>query len=342
MYYLSEIEEVRRSKTKIGLDIGSYAVKMIEVSPVKNGYHLLGFGVKELTDTTKDGITNAIVTLCDELKPSSDVVNISVSGPQVVVRFLTLPYMSGSDIKNALEFELEKYIPFDISEVVTDYKILSKDKKARHIDILLALVKRTFVEQRIGIAEKAGLSVSVVDVDSFALVNAFFENYPNLDMTKTVALLNIGASSTNVSILKENSLRFSRDARIGGRAFDECISKALGLNMKEAEKLKLKSQESEEAVSSCITTVLGNLMDETRLSFGYFENQYGKGVDDIYISGGTSKLKGLAEYIQENFGFKSIAWNPLGFLDIRKKEIDRTRLNDLKGILAVCTGLVLR
>jgi type IV pilus assembly protein PilM len=266
---------------------------------------------------------------------------ISVSGPAVIERFISLPKMDEESLKSAIKFEAEKFIPFDINECVLDHKVLGKDERENKINVLLVAVKRDHLMSRIKITEEAGLEARVVDVDILAASNAFLKCFKN-PPEKTMAVLNIGASFTNVSILRGESIFFARDLAIGGNDFNAAISRLLGIDEKSAEELKTNPNDRVQDVAGCVKPVLNSLFDEVKLSFSYYENQTGKGIDEIYVSGGSSNITGLAEAFSENFGSKPSAWNPMHFADISLQGPDKDVLEKSGNSFAVAMGLALR
>lgn len=308
-------------KNSVGLDIGSFAIKILEISGAHDKPMLGGIGLKNISGLSKEGISGSIKALASEAKITSKEVNISVSGPSVIVRFITMPKMKDEELKSAINFEAEKFIPFNINDCIVDFQILKRDENTNKLDILLVAAKKEHIKERIKLVEEAGFLVHLVDVDSFAITNAFTRNFPNLGPEKTAAILNIGASSTNLSILRGGTMAFVRDVSIGSNDFN-----------------KDKLQEAADGTKATLT----NLLDEVKLSFGYYENQSGKSIDEIYISGGASPLIGLDEAFQDAFGSKPSFWNPLGFLGISSAGSDANVIDKIKNSFAVSAGLVLR
>jgi type IV pilus assembly protein PilM len=211
------------------------------------------------------------------------------------------------------------------------------------MEILLTAVKKGYVEQYISIAESCGLALEAIDVDCFALANAFSYNLRDaLTASKTVALLNIGDRYTNLDILKRDVLSFSRDIQIGGRDFNEAIARVCGVDIAAAERIKIHPEERTVDIGMAVRMVLANLIDEIRLSFGYFENKFGKNIDHVYLSGGSCGLAGLKEFIDENLGVKSALWDPLGSIVIDTAGTGGSIQSDIRLSLAVSIGLALR
>jgi len=196
--------------------------------------------------------------------------------------------------------------------------------------------------QKIKTVEESGFSVKTVDVDIFAVVNSFLKTFPSLDKQKTVALLNIGTISTELSILNGSRPVFVREVAMGGSELSAAVAKKTGLNMEQSEELLLSPKERREEVVGHAKGAMNNLLDEVRVSFGYYENQSGRGVDEICVSGGGSKMVGLEEAFHEAFGSKPRYWDPFESLDKSSPSIDNEALEKVKQSFCVAVGLALR
>lgn len=329
-------------KTRTGLDIGTHSVKLVEITEASDKPILSAFGERRILDQSKDAARDMIKLLAEELKISSRDVNIAVSGTSVIVRLISMPKMTVDELKGAIKFEAEKFIPFNINDCILDFQIVGKHDKENKLDVLLAAVKKGFVEDRIDIVEASGLSVGVVDVDSFAVANAFMRNMQGSANDKTYAVMNIGAALTNLTILRAGAICLVRDIPVGSNDFDACVSKAFGLDIKKAEELKRAPEGKEKEIVQCTAKAFNELVDEMRLPFSYYENQFGRGVDDIILCGGGSSIPGIEDMLLEAFGVKPVFFDPFKFLDITGEHIDKALLEKSKNSFAVAVGLALR
>lgn len=330
-----------KPKNRAGLDLGSSAIKLLEIENLQDKPLLTKIGLKALADSSKETLIDTVKSLMDEIKLTTKEVNIAVSGPSTIVRFVSMPKMREDELKGAIKFEAEKYIPFTIDDCLVDYQVLKKDDKENKLDMLLVAVKKELVMDKIAIAQECGLDVGIVDVDTFALANSFLKNFASYDADKTAALLNIGASLTNVSIVRGGILCFSRDVSIGGSDFTSAISKSLNIDMKSAESLKISAKDKMQEVANCTKSTLNNLIDEMRLSFSYYENQSGRGIDEIYISGGASGLAGLEAAFHEAFESKPFLLDPLQFIDTSAAQ-NIELVKTMGRSFAVASGLAVR
>ena len=297
--------------SRIGLDIGSHAIRMVELLNSKEGSRLLCFGYRKIDNVSDEVLPGIIREVLSEAKSGAKDVVFGVSGPQVITRFISIPNMPDKDIKSALAFEVEKNIPFSPEEINYDYQILERgtDKK---LEVLLTAAKKALLERYIGIAKSAGLNLEVIDVNCLALANAFLKNFQfSLEPNRTSALINIGEKYTNLAILRGEILGFVRDIQIGGTDLN-------------------------------VTQLETNLVHEARVSFEYFENRFGKGVDDVYLSGDFASMSGIKAVLDESLGAKSETWDPFKVIIFDEKLGASTIPNDLRSDYAVSVGLALR
>jgi type IV pilus assembly protein PilM len=332
-----------KSKSRVGLDIGNHSIKIVELSGTPEKPALTCFGLRKIIGSSQDAISTSIKSLAEELKISAKDVSIAVSGPSLIVRLISMPKMTDEELTSAVRFETEKFIPFDINDCILDFQILNKEAKDKgNVDILLAAVKKEHVLQKIKTVQEAGFAVKTVDVDILAMANAFLKNFPSLDKTKTFALVNIGASSTELSILLGNRPVFVREVAMGGNELSAAVAKKTGLNPEQSEELLLSPKERLGEVVGYAKASITNLIDEVRLSFGYHENQSGRAVDEIYISGGGSRMAGLEDGFHEAFGAKPRSWDPFQSFDKSSPSIDNEALEKVKQSFCVAVGLALR
>jgi type IV pilus assembly protein PilM len=262
-----------RPRTSVGLDLGKYAVKLLEVEHSGEKSVLRRIGFKKLSDPSKETLVNSVRSLAEELSLSAKEVNISVSGPSTIVRFVSMPKMREDELKGAIRFEAEKHIPFSIDDCIIDYQILRKNEKENKIEMLLVAAKKAFITERISIAEECGFTVSLIDVDSFAMTNSFLKNFSDYEASKSAAVLGIGAGITNVSIVQGGVLRFCRDIAMGGAEITSAISKGLNVDAKTAENVKLAPGARLQEIAGFAKNTLNSLIDEIGMSFTTKINQ---------------------------------------------------------------------
>jgi len=329
-----------KEKISVGLDIGSFSIKYAKIASGKgaSGCRLLNFGVHQLAGSYKEKIIEGLSAVTSELGEKS--VNISISGPSVVVRYVLLPSMKKEELDSSMQFEAEKYIPFNINEVILDHQILEPNVGGK-MRVLLVAAKKDLVQDKLKLLQEARLGINVIDVDSFALMNAFCLNDPDPNSTKIRALLNIGEGTSSVNILSRGLSYFTRDFLIGGGDITKALCDKLGIDIVSARELKHNPASREGEVAEISKPVLSNMLDEIKLSLSYYENQFGSGVDEIYLSGGSSNQAGLVQFFSENLGLTCQLWDPTRALSL-SPNISKEELGNLKHELPVAIGLALR
>jgi len=323
-----------------GLDIGSSMVKLVKLKLSGDKAELCNFAVEHYEDEA--GLEPAV----KKVVQSQDIrkVNISVSGPATIIRYVDFPKMKQDEFRQSLKFEAQKHIPFALNEVSLDGTVLKEDLPDNKMFALLAAVKKDFLEKRIKLCEDAGLKVNIIDIDSIALINAFNFNYSDqADLKgKTVALLNIGAATTNLNILEDGLPRLSRDMHIAGNSITQKIAEVLSLDLKTAEILKNNpDKERAEKMAVATESVLSNLAREIRVSFDFYESQSASSVIKIFLSGAGALAMGLKDTMKNLLGIEVDYWDPLRQISI-SSHLDAQNLKVLANQLAVAVGLALR
>ncbi len=337
-----------KKKSIVGLDIGSSVVKAVELTEIGDRLCITGFGCEPVM--SRDALGETIAEAFKHAGIRTRRVATAVSGRSVIVRYINMVSMSDDDLKSALRYEADKYIPFELDEVILDCAKLEEfsesDGAGKEMKVLLVAVKRNLIDEHVQLVQTLGLTPAVIDVDSFALGNAFELNSLNSprvdDEEKVIALIDVGAVKTNINILKGNTSYFSREVYLAGNDFTESISRRLGVDSSEAEQIKVQSEGRVEEVEECILPALDDLGNEIHLSFDFFENQFDREVDEVYISGGSAHVPGLKSTFERIFDRRIEFWDPTEHLEIRGDRINIQELKNQGSQLAVAVGLASR
>ncbi len=331
-----------RKLVTAGVDIGNYSVKVIEAVSEQGVHKLTKFAAVELSSPTSEGLNSALKTAVEQAALSTKDIRISLSGPEAIVRIITMPEMDPHDLKNSLKYEADRYIPFNVDEVSIDSYILGKAPEAAgQIRVLLAAAKKDLISKRIKLFEQLGLNVVLIDINVFAILNAFTMCEKDITPENNVGILNLGHKYTNVIVCKGVNPYFTRDVQIGGEMVTSVLAKQLNMEPKEVFKMLSDPAKLDESAQEAAKAAFGKLCDEIRLSFGYFENQFGGSVDKIYLSGGLANTKLFSTILEEVVGIKPQVWDPLKMFTI-EPGLDEKRLAVNKSALAVASGLVIR
>lgn len=346
----------RRAKAIVGLDIGSSAVKAIEVKSVGKGFRVIGFGSEPVPpDSIVDGaiidgaaVADAIRRLFDSRGIKTKDVAASLSGNAVIVKKITLPVMTEAELAESIFFEAEQYIPFDIQDVNLDYQILDKGDAAAgkgSMDVLLVAAKKEKIADYTGVIAQAGRTAVIVDVDAFALQNAYEINY-GIEPNAVVVLLNAGASATNINILHGEQSVFTRDISIGGNAYTEALQRELNLPYETADALKRGTHAdgvSYDDARPVLRAVSENVMLEIQKTFDFFKATASSDkIDRIMLSGGASRAEGFTEMLSERFEAPVEPFDPFKRVAFDAKKFQVDSVAEAAPTAAVAVGLALR
>jgi len=305
-----------KPKAVVGLDIGSSSVKAVELKSTGKGFRVAAFDTEPVPpDSIVDGaiidgaaVADAIRKLFDRNKAfkTKDVAT-SLSGNAVIVKKINLPVMTEAELAASIYWEAEQYVPFDIQDVNLDYQILDPGTGAEGkgtMDVLLVAAKKEKIADYTGVIAQAGRVPVVVDVDVFALQNAYEMNY-GVDAGAIVVLLNAGASAININILSGDQSVFTRDISIGGNAYTEALQRELGLAFDAAEQLKRGESHNGHTfadVQPVLHAMTDNVLLEIQKTFDFFKATAASDrIDRIVLSGGASRVDGFAAALQDRF-----------------------------------------
>ncbi len=330
-------------ENNIGLSIGHKNVIIVEIDFSADPPVLVNVSVKELT-ADNPNISDVIKEMYEEKNFSSVFVDTSISGKSIIVRFIKMPKMQRKDMANALLFEAEKYIPFDVSQIYLGFDILNADAiNSKMVDVALVAAKKEGVDNIIETANKAGIMLNSIDIDSFACLNTFLFSYPEYS-GNIVAIINIGARVTNLLICSKGKPVFSRDIYFGGDDITIGIKKRFAIGEPDALKLKLALENADQDIKSSVKEILSYLLNEISLSFDYYHSQNKDEalvVESIFLTGGTSSLFGIEKLFFEKFNISVNLLNPLKNISVGP-DVDIDELTKVRGSLAVAVGSALR
>jgi type IV pilus assembly protein PilM len=345
----------RKPKALVGLDIGSSAVKAVELKASGKGYKVTAFGTEPVPpDSIADGAIIDASAVADSIRRLFESRNIktrevaaSLSGNAVIVKKISVPVMADAELAEAIQWEAEQYIPFDIQDVNLDYQILDRGDPAAGrttMDVLLVAAKKEKIADYTGVIAQAGRTAVVVDVDAFALQNAYEANYGS-DPHAVVVLLNAGASATNINILHGVQSVFTRDISIGGNAYTEALQRELNLTYETADALK-RGQAVEgptfEDARPVLRAVTENVMLEIQKTFDFFKATAASDkIDRIVLSGGASRAEAFSDLLTDRFELPVEAFDPFKSVMFDPKKLG-VASSEAAPTAAVAVGLALR
>ena len=336
-----------------GLDIGSSSIKIAELEKRRNGYYMTCFGAAGLAeDSIVDGevlnhlsVVESIKALAGELNIAARGVATSVSGASLIVKHINLPKVAPKEMDDQVYWEAEQYIPFDMAEISMDYEVLNVEGEDGKSEVLLVAAKKEFIEKRLTAIRDSGFEPEVLDIDAFALANVFWENYEVPENTSAL-LVDIGASLVKINIVTGSSTLFTRDIGIGGKDLTQEIQNKLNVSFPEAEALKIDAAASDkipEEVLAAIGSISENIALELRRSLDFFiasNNRFP--IARAYICGGSSKIPGLLQVIEEMIGIPVEFLNPFQKISYNPKIYNEEFISAISASAAVPLGLALR
>ena len=359
----------RRGKSVVGLDLGSQVVKAVEITLEGPEPVITGFARVEIPPGGDKGA--ALAELFKRGRFRAKQVVTSVAGQSVVVRYVQMPKMNEQELKQAIRIEADRYVPFELADVVLDCQPLKRtsqragDSEAKteggdNMTVLLVACRQPVVEEQIKLLQAQHLQPLAIDVDAFALANAWelcglpddaleqsAASEPAAEGAKpaddrAIALVDIGASRTSINVLCNGETCFSREIGIGGHDMTQAVARKLGLEVFEAEAIKRSGEDKEAEVARAIQPVLEDLVNEISLSLDYVENHEGVRVEEVLLSGGGVLAPGAVTYVEQATGRSTRTWNPLEGLRVADDRVDVEELEAWAPSLVVAVGLASR
>jgi len=334
--------------SSIGLDMGSGYLKAVQLKDTKGGYELELFDILPLPpELIVDGSIIDSLRLIDSLKELSRKariktkdVTISMAGhSSVIIKRVSLPEMSEDELSESIKFEAEQYIPFDIEDVTLDFQILGPKEEPGQMDVILVAVKKDIINEYLSVVKEAGFNCQIVDVNSFALENIYDINY-EIETGKNIALVNIGASTINMNILKGGISVFTRDSAVGSSLHTEVLQREFNLTYEVAERLKrgepVENVTPEDAFS-VMELASEEIIGEVNRSLEYFHED----INEIVLSGGCALIKDFPQLLAEKIRAETKVMEPFKNIKIPKR-FDVTYIEEMAPMAAVAAGLALR
>lgn len=349
---LSDLNPFRSDEPYLSLDIGSSSAKLLEVIGHAGQFRLLNAVV---LPTPASAIQNnmvaesgAVAEVIRAARESQGMrarkVIAAVPGPAVIIKRMTLPAQSASELENTILFEAGNFIPEDLENVNLDYQVTDYLDDGKRMDVLLVAAKKEIVASYAEAIRAAGLLPAVIDVDYFALENMFEINY-DMPADRAIALVNIGARYSSINILKGGRSTFTGDVPVGGRDISEALMRDLSLSMDDAELAKagkVKEGVDREQVEAVIGSAAAALIEEIHHALSFFWTAAtDETIDAIYVSGGVGRMEGLAQLLSDRVGAPVEVANPFARLAVDSK-LDTPGFRGHAAEFAVAVGLATR
>ena len=345
-----------RKKQLVGLDIGSSALKLAEILENRDGYLLSHFSrIPVEKGVIEDGVLIKPEALAEKIKIlfkdaglSRRGIVTSLSGNSAIIKKVTLPSMEDAELRDLIRDEASKYLPFDnMDDVNFDFQVLGANEfNPSQMEVILVAAKREVVEGFTDAIESAGLSAYIMDVDTFALETMYEANY-DIDEDNIVAMINIGASITNINVVKGSASLFTRDFALAGNSLTEAIQAQHGVTFEAAERMKIDGPEGDDLTRKTFRESLLGYADpicaEIVRSIDYFRSiSGGENIRKALVSGGTANLPGLAGALAGTLGISAEVIDPFRTIEYNQKKYAPEDMQAIGPAAAVAVGLALR
>jgi type IV pilus assembly protein PilM len=339
-----------RKRTTVGLDIGSGLIKLVAISHGSGEPVLTKVALTTVVDDAiVEGevmdtgiVSDAIRGLMQSAGIKTKQVVIAVGGRDVIIKKIAMERVKEADARQLIRWEAEQHVPFDMENVELDFQILDPEGEGLQMNVLLVAAKRELVENKMALLTQAGLQPSIIDVDAFALHNAFQLNHPDA-MHGVVGLVNLGHETTNVNIMEDGVPVLTRDLPLGTRRFREDLQRERGLSAEEADRL-LQGFERSEVLEPFLETRGEELAVgiERAAAFLQSASRSAGGVGRLYITGGGSRIPGLNRVLADRLRLPVQQANPIERLQVAEDVLSTLNPDEVGPLLMLPIGLALR
>jgi type IV pilus assembly protein PilM len=349
----------RRTPALVGLDISTTAVKLLELSQTtgKTGsmFRVESYGVEPLPPNAVvekniadvEAVGETIGKVIQKSGTKAKHAAVAVSGSAVITKIISMPAsMTDSEMEAQIQLEADQYIPYPLEEVNIDFQLLGmSEKNPDLVDVLLAASRSENVDDRVAALELAGLDASVVDVEAYAMENActrLLDQFPDMGSELTVAVADVGATTTTLNVLHNNKTIYTREQNFGGRQLTEEIQRRYGLSREEAGMAKRQGGLPDNYGPEVLEPFKEAMAQQINrsLQFFYSSSAYNS-VDHIVLAGGTSSIPGVDELTEDRIGIPTSVANPFANMSVAPK-VKPQRLSNDAPALMIAVGLALR
>jgi len=342
-----------KKDTLVGLDIGSRSIKAAQIVDSKRGPMLKHFGIVDIahgaieegTINDPESVAQSIQQLFKSYGIKSSNVAVSIGGYSVIVKKITVQTMAEEQLQETIHFEAEQYIPFDVSDVNLDFQILGENESnPNQMNVFLVAAKKEMVNDYINLVNLAGLNPCIVDVEAFALQNAFESSYDIQD--DNIALIDIGASKTSLNILKGSSSVFMRDVSLGCGQINQKIMSLIECTFEEAEQLKYNGNPNRltpEDLRGIVSSVVADWCTEIRRALDFFYSTYPEDqIKRIILSGGGANISEFQQLLATEASAEVEPINPFRNFQLDRKRFDDAYTKQIGPQAAISMGLAMR
>ena len=340
---LDPLDRFFEERNKVGLDIGTDSVKMIQVMETPQGPELMAWGIKKIAgEGTKkeEEIVEAIRELWDEKKIKTKRVRAVICDPAVYLRHITIPVVPEDDLVKAVKWQAEKHIPFSIDNAIVDFQILKSKTRAaeKQMEIVIAAAETSLVEKYVNIIKGAKLIPTILDLAPFAAAWALIRNY-QFDQGEIIPLVDIGDKMTSIVVVKDEDLQLVRSIEFGTRAHAEALLQSEGLATAESPAQGLPGDMD---ITPGMESFLSELVEQLNRSLAYCEREFvNEKIRRLYLCGSGARIKNIELFLTKKMGLKAEIVNPLMKIQIPPDGLDTSGLAEASAQMTAAAGEVL-
>lgn len=339
----------------VGVDISSTAVKLLEFSKLKDGYRVESYGVEPLpanavTEKTIQDVEAVGEALRRAVKKSGTRAKhaaLAVAGSAVITKKILMPAnQSDEEMEYQIQAEADQYIPYPLEEVYLDFEVLGEaPNNPESVEVLLAASRAENVSTRTAVADIAGLTAKIIDVEAYTIENAYTlitNQIPDYGVDKTTAIVDIGATMTSLNVIYDGRLVYTREQPFGGKQLTEEIMRRYGLSYEDAGRVKKEGGLPENYEPEVLQPFKQTMAQQVGrfLQFFYSSGEH-EHVDYIALAGGCSSIPGIAELVESNLGIATGVADPFSNTKMASRIAKQRIVNDMPSLMIAC-GLALR
>lgn len=338
-----------RSKVSAGLDIGSGFVKLVIIDHSKSEPEITGVAMSPMVpDAIVEGEVMDPVLVAETIRSVIDTAGLkratmvaAIGGHDVIIKKIQTDRMDEKSAQELIRWEAEQHVPFDMDGVQLDFQILDPESNDPSMDVLLVAAKQELVENRLALLSDAGSKPSILDVDAFALHNAFERNYEHA-LSGLVALVNVGYEATNVNLMEDGHPVLVRDIPFGSRRLREALQRERGLSAKQAEAVIQGKGETTDLPTFVSERVEELAVGIERVSAFVLTQSNAASIGRVFVSGGGARVPGLVNALGTRLGVRTDVANPLERVRVHPEVMQAVPVDDVAPMLMLSVGLALR
>lgn len=345
----------KSKQSMIGIDVSSSACKVLELSKADDHIRVERYAVEPLPQnsvvehaiTEVEQVAQAVERAVKRSGTRCKHAAVAVAGAHVITKTIKMPAnLSDAEMQTQIEMEADHYIPYPLDEVNMDYQVLgASEDNADEIEVLMAACRKEIVDDYVAVIEGPGLTPAVVDIETYAMENAYSliaEHMPGGGMEKTVAILDIGATTTNINVIHNNHSVYSRDHTFGGRQLTEEIQRRYGLSYEEAGLAKKQGGLPDNYQTDVLRPFMEAMCQETMraLQFFYSSSPFNS-VDQLLLAGGCAQIPGIDEMVAARIGVPAMVANPFASMSLASRIKPQMLASDAPSLMISC-GLAMR